>query len=152
MKRILLPRGLLSLLLFVGLVFVTDSQNRASSNPDTTKESSDTHGSAPAEKAKTATEANHGKLEMEAAGEPDLPAALGRHIEKLMRTIPGNNGEGPAASAAEWKFRAQAYPDKDISLDKIEGARTAHAAHLAKGFASADATSTVSTWVSLGPT
>ena len=44
----------------------------------------------------------------------------------------------------------QAYPGKDISLDKIEGARAAHASHLAKGFAN-DAVSAASTWTSLGP-
>jgi len=152
MKRILLPLSLLALLFFaIGLVFLTDSQNMASSNPNTTKASSDTHANGPAEKTKTATEVKQAKLERDAPGERDLPPALARHIEKLMRTIPGNDGEGPAASAAEWKFMRQAYPDKDISLDKIEGARAAHATHLAKALASTDAASVAATWVSLGP-
>ena len=62
------------------------------------------------------------------------------------------DGEGPAGSAAAWKFMRRAYPAKDISLAKIEGARAAHAAHMAKDFASSDATSGALTWVSLGPT
>ena len=161
MKRILLPLSLFALLSFaVGLVFMTDSRNIASSDSDATRESSresSTEASGPAENTATATEANQAKLERDtggerdAAGERELPPALGRHLEELMRTIPGNSGEGPAGSAAEWKFRAQAYPAKDISLAKIEGARAAHAARLAKGLASADAASVAATWVSLGP-
>ncbi len=163
MKPILLPLSLLALLLAVGLVIMTDSRIIASSDSDTTRESS-AQASSPAENTTTATEANQAtegseaeeanqsKLEGDTAGEPDLPPALARHLEKLMRTIPGNEGEGPAGSAAEWKFRAQAYPAKDISLDKIEGARAAHAVRLVKGPANADAASVAATWVSLGPT
>ena len=163
MKSILLPLSLLALLLAVGLVFMTDSRIIKSSDSDTTRESS-AQASSPAENTTTATEANQAteatqpedanqaKLERDTGGEPDLPPALARHLEKLMRTIPGNEGEGPAGSAAEWKFRAQAYPAKDISLDKIEGARAAHAARLVKGLANADAASVAATWVSLGPT
>ena len=162
MKRILWPLSLLALLIAVGLVFMADFRIVASSDSDTTRESS-TQASGPAENTTTATEANQAtegseaeeanqsKLERDTAGELDLPPALGRHLEKLMRTIPGNEGEGPAGSAAEWKFRAQAYPAKDISLAKIEGARAAHAARLAKGLASTDAASVAATWVSLGP-
>jgi len=157
MKRIMLPLSLLALLFAVGLVFMTDSRIVASSDSDTTRESS-TQASGPAENAIAATEANQpeeasqAKSERDTAGEPDLPPALARHLEKLMRTIPGNEGEGPAGSAAEWKFRAQAYPAKDISLDKIEGARAAHAARLVEGLANTDAASVAATWVSLGPT
>jgi hypothetical protein len=151
MKRILLPLSLFALLSFaVGLVFMTDSRIIASSDSDTARESS-TQASGPAENTTTATEANQAKLERDTGGESDLPPALGRHLEKLMRTIPGSAGEGPAGSAAAWKFRAQAYPAKDIALDKIEGARAAHAARVAKGLASTDAASVAATWVSLGP-
>jgi hypothetical protein len=156
MKRLLLPFSLLALLLVaVALVSVTNSKNVASSNPDTTKASIDaqaidTQASGPFEKANIATEPKQAKLELDASGETDLPAALGRHIEKLMKTIPGRDGEGPAGSAAEWKFMKQAYPAKNISLAKIEGARAAHAAHLASEFA-ANAVSAAATWVSLGP-
>ena len=156
MKRILLPLSLLALLLFaVGLLFTTASQNVASSNAATVKQSSDTHATDAPMQARAGSKARssrQAKLERDATDEADLPAALGRHLKKLMETIPGNGGEGPAGSAAEWRFMARAYPDTDISLDKIEGARAAHAAHLAKGFASTNAaTPGASTWVSLGP-
>jgi len=154
MKRILLPLSLLALLSFgVVLALTTHARNMALSMPVARKESSDTHASGLAEKTKTkmATESNQAESERDADSEHDLPPALGRHLEKLMKTIPGKGGEGPASSAAEWKFRAQAYPEKDISLAKIEGARAAHAAHLARGFASTNAVSAPASWVSLGP-
>ena len=156
MKRILLPLSLLALLLFaVGLLFTTASQNVASSNAATVEQSSDTHASDAPIQAKGTAEARssgQAKVDRDRAGEADLPAALGRHLEKLMETIPGDGGEGPASSAAEWRFMARAYPDTDISLDKIEGARAAHALHLARGFASTNAAApAASTWVSLGP-
>src|SRR4029077_9388331 len=88
----------------------------------------------------------------------NLPPALRSHLEKLMQTVPG---EGPAGSAADWRFMARAYPATDISIDKIEGARAAHAQHVANfAAASGQAGATVrgaaavasATWVSLGPT
>ncbi len=156
MKRILLPLSLLSLLSFgVALVFVAHARNMASSTPAAVKASSETHTNVPAEKTETntknATGSNLAKLDRDATGEAELPPAFGRHVEKLMRTMPGSYGEGPASSAAEWKFRAQAYPEEDISLDKIEGARSAHAEHLAKALARTDAASVAASWVSLGP-
>jgi hypothetical protein len=88
----------------------------------------------------------------------NLPPALRSHLEKLMQTVPG---EGPAGSAADWRFRARAYPATDISIEKIEGARAAHEAHVAT-FASVSAQAMAgvrtaaalapATWVSLGPT
>src|ERR1700693_5362737 len=137
MKRIMLALSLLALLFVAaGLVFTADSTNLASSNRDAAKKSPDIYASRPIAEAKPVTEAkSHDQTILERdAGEADLPAALGRHLEKLMRTVPGNGGAGPAGSAAEWRFMARASPDTDISLDKIEGARAAHAAHLAKGF------------------
>jgi hypothetical protein len=88
----------------------------------------------------------------------NLPPALRSHIEKLMQAVPS---EGPAGSAADWRFLARAYPASDISLAKIEGARGAHEQHLANFAAvSSQAFSAVAgaapvapaTWVSLGPT
>jgi hypothetical protein len=155
MKRISLPLSLLAVFVAAGLMFTSDSENVTSSNADTAKKSPDTHTSAPAPQVKTAAAAkssSQAEPDRESVGEADLPAALGRHLEKLRETVPGNGGEGPASSAAEWRFRARAYPEKDISLDKIEGARAAHAAHLAKGFASIRGAAPItSTWVSLGP-
>ena len=85
----------------------------------------------------------------------NMPPALRRHFEKLMQTIPGDGGEGPAGSAAAWRFERRAYPEKDISLAKIEGARAAHAEHQAaavKTFSAASLATPAPTWISLGPT
>jgi hypothetical protein len=88
----------------------------------------------------------------------NLPPALRRHLERVMEATPG---EGPAGSAAEWRFRTRAYPAKDISIDKTEGARAAHLQHVADFEASAGrvgaastlaAATTTASWVSLGPT
>jgi len=152
MKRILFPLGLLVLLLLsVGLVFVTDSKNMLSPVAAPASASTDIQTSGPIDKPNNATEPKQAKLEHHASGDPDLPAALGRHIEKLAKTIPGRDGEGPAGSVAAWKFMKQAYPAKNISLAKIEGARAAHAAHLAKALANTDTASVAATWQSLGP-
>jgi hypothetical protein len=86
----------------------------------------------------------------------NLPPALRRHIERMMEATPG---EGPAGSAAEYRFRMRAYPAKDISVDKIEGARAAHANHVANfeaiagrlAAASPLAAAATGGWVSLGP-
>jgi hypothetical protein len=150
MKRILWPLSLLALLFAVGLVFMTDFRIVALSDSDTTRESS-AQASGPAENTTAAAEANQASRERDSGREADVPPALARHLERLKEAVPGNDGEGPAGSAAAWKFRAQAYPAKDISLAKIEGARAAHAARLAKGLASTDAASVAATWVSLGP-
>ena len=60
-------------------------------------------------------------------GEAEMPRALGEHMERLMRTIPGNGGElreGPGAADAA-HFEALAYPDADIPLARLDGARRA---------------------------
>ena len=77
------------------------------------------------------------------------PPALARHLEKLMQTIPGLGGEGSSASAADYRFQMRAYPLSDISVDKTDGARSAHvnieSVHSRAGKAP------LSAWISLGP-
>ena len=86
-------------------------------------------------------------------GNAAMPPALRRHYERLMETIPGEGGEGPASSAAEWRFMTRAYPDTDISVDKIEGARAAHASQVSFSVAAnAGAAMAAPTWTWLGPT
>ncbi len=87
----------------------------------------------------------------------NMPPALRSHLEKLMQTVPG---EGPAGSAADWRFMARAYPASDISMAKIEGARAAHEQHVTTFAAVATQAAATraaaalapATWVSLGPT
>ena len=87
----------------------------------------------------------------------NLPPALRGHIEKLMQTVPN---EGPAGSAADWRFMSRAYPASDISIDKTEGARAAHQQQVANFAAVSTQASAArgaaaiapATWVSLGPT
>ena len=85
----------------------------------------------------------------------NMPPALRRHFEKLMQTIPGTGGEGPAGSAAAYRFARRAYPEQDISLAKMDGARAAHAEHRAVAVKTLAATSLAAPapgWISLGPT
>ena len=58
--------------------------------------------------------------------ERKMPKALAGHMKRL-EAIPGNLGEseeGPGTASAE-KFLALAYPDTDIPLERLEGARAA---------------------------
>ena len=104
-----------------------------------------------------ASAGEQGTLGGYSARSQNLPPALRGHIEKLMRTVPN---EGPAGSAADWRFMSRAYPASDISIDKTEGARAAHQQQLAN-FAAVSAQASAArgaaaiapaTWVSLGPT
>jgi hypothetical protein len=56
-----------------------------------------------------------------------MPPALSKHLEKVMKTLPGNFGEsnrGPGG-AADQKLFALAYPARDIHLSLLVGARQA---------------------------
>lgn len=68
--------------------------------------------------------------------EEGRPAALARHLEHLMEAAPvahGDPGEGPGA-AEDFAFAARAYPDTDIPLERLEGARSAHEEHERRGY------------------
>jgi hypothetical protein len=63
----------------------------------------------------------------ETAAEPEFPAALGRHLERLREASPGNikeEREGPW-SAGEAEFVARAYPADTISVAQMDAARAA---------------------------
>jgi hypothetical protein len=71
--------------------------------------------------------------------EGDMPTALGKHLEQLRESIPGNGGEpaqtesnGPTTSGLQ-DFAELAYPAKDVSLAKIRNARRAFAAARVRG-------------------
>jgi hypothetical protein len=81
----------------------------------------------------------------------EFPTALGRHLEQLAKTYPGNQGlseEGPS-SAAESEFLERAYPADAISVEQMAGVRAAVAAAKARPFPSGKGRK--GTWVSVGP-
>jgi hypothetical protein len=69
------------------------------------------------------------KEEKEMAGEAEhdnLPPALSEHIKKLSQTVPTNGGLSGPSGAAQDAFLQRAYPDADIPLERILGARSGH--------------------------
>lgn len=159
MRRVVLALSFLMLVVIaVGLVIATNSRNPVPTNLNLAQGSRDFTNDGQATPNRDAAGAEIGtRLGGDADAAENLPPALRRHIEKLMETVPG---EGPAGSAAEFRFMMRAYPAKDISLAKLEGARAAHAQHLAKFAANASrlaaasplAAAAAASWVSLGPT
>jgi len=89
--------------------------------------------------------------EEEASAEPEFPAALGRHLERLREASPGTikeEREGPW-SAAEAEFIARAYPADTISVAQMDAARAAFSN--AKGRPFPKGKGRPGTWVSIGP-
>jgi hypothetical protein len=70
------------------------------------------------------------KEQKELAGEVEhdaMPPALSEHLRKLAETRIGNGGLSGPGGAAEEAFQQRAYPDTDIPLERILGARAGHA-------------------------
>ena len=90
------------------------------------------------------------EAEREKAGEPEFPAALGKHLEELAKTVPGvdESREGPA-SAAEDQFMERAYPADTISVANMDAARAAFLG--AKGRPFPRGRGRPGTWVAIGP-
>ena len=89
--------------------------------------------------------------EEEQGAEPEFPTALGKHLEKLMEAIPGNQGmaeEGPA-SGADAAFLQRAYPEDTISLGQAADAQAAFAASKGRPFPSGKGAK--GSWISIGP-
>jgi hypothetical protein len=87
----------------------------------------------------------------QARGEGEFPTALGRHLEKLIEAVPGNQGmaeEGPA-SAAEDAFLQRAFPSDTISLEAAASASAAFASANGRPFPSGKGSK--GSWVSVGP-
>ncbi len=80
----------------------------------------------------------------------EMPLALERHVERL-RTIPGNGGESPdgRGAAESEKFFALAYPETDVTLAQLEGARSAAARLQGKPFPTGKGRP--GTWITIGP-
>ena len=87
--------------------------------------------------------------EHEAGGE--MPPALERHLEDLMKAIPGNQGmslEGPG-SAAEQAFRERAYPADTMSVAQVERSMNAFGTALGRPFPRGKGKKGV--WTNVGP-
>ncbi|WP_248963991.1 WD40/YVTN/BNR-like repeat-containing protein [Sphaerisporangium perillae] len=58
--------------------------------------------------------------------EPEMPVALGQHLEQLREAAPGHEepGEGPA-SAADAEFQKRAYPADTIKVAQVDAAKAA---------------------------
>lgn len=82
--------------------------------------------------------------------ERKMPGAVRRHMAQLREAIPGVGGEsGLVGSREEQKFLAMAYPDTDIPLARLEGARAAAAAARGRNFPAGKGRP--GTWVTVGP-
>ena len=89
------------------------------------------------------------QLTVHVQGKMKKPPSLANHL-KRMRAIPGNGGmstEGPGSAEAE-KFLALAFPDDDVPLARLQGARAA-AARLRGRFPRGNGRD--GTWVTVGP-
>ena len=91
------------------------------------------------------------EAEKESAAEAEMPTALGKHLEELQKTIPGNGGEpaeGPG-SGEEAAFMQRAYPSDTISVENMNAARTAF--ENVKGRPLPQGKGQPGAWVSVGP-
>ncbi|MBP1692737.1 MAG: hypothetical protein H6Q37_620, partial [Chloroflexi bacterium] len=84
------------------------------------------------------------------AGEPEFPAALGKHMEKLREAVPGldPSREG-STSAAEDAFMERAYPADTISVANMDAARAAFTSKQGQPFPVGKGRP--GTWVTVGP-
>ncbi len=85
------------------------------------------------------------------SGMRGTPPAVGLHLERLGRAIPGQGGESESPGDAEaQEFLAMAYPDTDVPLARLSRARVSAARmkqrSLARGFERPEE------WESVGPT
>jgi hypothetical protein len=79
-----------------------------------------------------------------------MAAALSKHLEKLRQSIPGLGGElGGGGGAEAEDFMANAYPDTDVPLERLQEARAAAARIASKDFPRGKGRP--GTWVTLGP-
>src|SRR5271155_1377903 len=90
------------------------------------------------------------KEEKEVAGEAEqetLPPALSEHLKKLAQTVPVNGGLSSPGGLAHQEFIHRAYPDTNIPMARIDGARSGHAGMAGRNFWS----DRPGQWESFGP-
>lgn len=82
--------------------------------------------------------------------ERKMPGVVRRHMASLRQALPGVGGEsGVAGSRGEERFFAMAYPDTDIPLARLAGARAAAAAVKNRNFPTGKGRP--GTWITVGP-
>jgi hypothetical protein len=88
--------------------------------------------------------------EEEGIGEGEFPTALGKHIEKLIESIPGREGfaEGPS-SGYDAAYLARAYPSDTITVAQTQTATAAAVTANAREFPAGKGHK--GSWVSIGP-
>ena len=86
-----------------------------------------------------------------APGGGDMPTALGAHLEKLRRAVPGNQGMAPDGPgyADEAAFLARAYPDSTISVAQMDRAKNAAASAFSRPFPAGKGKK--GQWTNIGP-
>jgi len=129
------PACLLVLSLLLAASGVFTQQSLAKTSPSDSK----------AGKASKAAKRSHSKKESqkelkeqrtetaEADGD-SKPAGLSEHLKKIARTVPPDGGLNSPGDASDAAFLRRAYPDKDIPLERILGARAAHENIKGRGF------------------
>ncbi|MFG2012082.1 exo-alpha-sialidase [Micromonospora sp. NPDC048868] len=65
-----------------------------------------------------------------AAGDGEMPGALGAHMERLRQAVPGSDGMSPdgPGNAAQQEFLERAYPTDTISIAQVDRSKSAYAA------------------------
>ena len=88
--------------------------------------------------------------EDEGTGAGEFPTALGKHIEKLIESIPGREGfaEGPS-SGYDAAYLARAYPSNTITVAQSQSATQAALTADLRDFPAGKGHK--GTWVSIGP-
>jgi hypothetical protein len=153
MKQIMLSLFAAVVLLAIGLFVTGDFHISAASKPTISKLAAlaqeSEHKTEQAKFAVNRKSSAKPEYDNDAIADGDRPPALARHMQKLMETIPGFGGEGSAGSAAEYRFQIRAYPLTDISVDKTDAARSAHAT--VESLSTLAGRAAIAGWISLGP-
>ena len=88
--------------------------------------------------------------EKEVAGEAEhdtLPPLITERLKKLSQAVPPNGGLSNPGGLAHQEFMHRAYPDTNIPMERIDGARTGHANIVGRNFGNDG----LGPWESYGP-
>ena len=129
--------------LLVCLVFMVTG---ALAQPQQSANSSDSKSDAAKAVKKAKSSKKNRKDQKEAAGQKENET-LPPLISERLKTVQPNGGLGDPGGLAHQEFMHRAYPDTTIPIERIAGARSAHAAISSRALSK----STLSQWQSYGP-